>query len=101
LDLEQEHFEEDLERRLANGEILESEMNKLREAYMLNYADKKKEIDEQITKDAKEAAEKQAEIDKALADTKKEGYLAAAEAVLSIADSIFGDYSYIYTVIKN
>ena len=91
LDLEQEHFEEDLERRLANGEILESEMNKLREAYMLNYADKKKEIDEQITKDAKEAAEKQAEIDKALADTKKEGYLAAAEAVLSIADSIFGE----------
>lgn len=91
LDLEQEQFEEDLARRLANQEITEAEMANLKEAYMLNWKDKKKALDDEILKDAEETAAKEKEIEKAKHQAKMDGYLAGADALLSISDSIFGE----------
>jgi len=91
LELEDEQFEEDLARALEKKEIMESEVQGVRDAYNELRLEKQADIDAQEVKAEEELAKKRLEMEKVVQQQKIDGALAAAGALIGASKAIFGD----------
>lgn len=91
LEYDQENFERELEQRLANEEITQEELFKIKALYGEQYAINVAAINDVVEKDNEETTKANIAIAKEEAQAKIDGALAAAGALLGAADAVFGE----------
>jgi hypothetical protein len=91
LDYDQANYEEDLQRQLENAQITADEMQALRDANDIVYKQKRKELEDAIKKDEKEAAKAKIELAKKEKEAKVGMAMDGASTLIALSTSAFGE----------